>query len=179
MNNIIWPEGFIPGKTDNFVSNEIIISDLSAADVWPYLNDTSIWPKYYSNVSAIDLANRAETELKLGTHFRFTTFGFPIEANILEHQPPINGKPGRLAWHGWSDGETADDRIDAYHAWLIEDLSDGRVRILTQETQNGGPAKALAITIPNPMLAAHQEWIDGLGKTALREKANTLITGTK
>ena len=174
MNSIIWPEGFIPGKTDNYVSNEIILSGLSAADIWPYLSDTSIWPSYYSNVSDIELSDSTGTELKDGTHFRFTTFGFPIEADVLEYEPPKDGKPGRLAWHGWADGETPDDRIDVHHAWLIEDLSDDRVRILTQETQNGGPARALAKTTPNPMLAAHQEWIDGLGQAALSEEAEQL-----
>ncbi|MDR3105930.1 MAG: SRPBCC domain-containing protein, partial [Yokenella regensburgei] len=41
-----------------------------------------------------------------------------------------------------------------------------RVRILTQETQNGVPAKDLANTRPNPMLNGHQEWLDGLIRAA-------------
>lgn len=170
MKNIVWPKGFIPGKTDNYVSNEIILPGLRAEDVWPYLNDTSVWSSYYSNVSEIELFDSEGTELMSGMHFKFTTFGLPIKAEILEYEPPIDGNPGRLAWHGWA-GETPEDRIDAYHAWLIEDLPDYRVRILTQEAQNGGPAKTLAKTIPNPMLNAHQEWIDGLGKIALQKKA--------
>lgn len=166
MREIIWPDGFIPGKTDNYVSNEIIISGLSALDVWPFLNDTSHWPTYYSNVADIDLGTPGQTELSAGLTFFFTTFGLPIEAIVREHVPPTSGDPGRLAWHGWS-GE-GEDRIDAYHAWLIEDLSDNRVRILTQETQNGGPAKELAKTLPNPMLNAHQEWIEGLARASLK-----------
>lgn len=179
MNSIIWPEGFVPGLTDNYVSNEIILSGLRATDVWPYLNDTSIWSSYYSNVSDIELPGAKGTELKAGIHFRFTTFGFPIEANVLEHEPPIDGKPGRLAWHGWAEGETPDERIDAYHAWLIDDLSDNRVRILTQETQNGEPARALAKTTPNPMLNAHQEWINGLGQSALSKSGCTTERGAR
>lgn len=173
MNNIIWPEGFTPGKTDNYVSNEIIISSLSVTDVWPYLNDTSAWPSYYRNASDIALTNRDGTELDAGTHFFFTTFGLSIEAKVLEHVPPKDGKPARLSWHGWAEEEASENRIDAYHAWLIEDLPDNRVRILTQETQNGAPAKALAKTTPNPMLNAHQEWIDGLAQTALHNKASS------
>lgn len=70
-----------------------------------------------------------------------------------------------MAWHGWSgEGET---RLDAHHAWLLEDLAGGRVRILTQETQNGHPAKALAKTTPNPMINGHQAWLDGLVAAAL------------
>jgi hypothetical protein len=51
MSDIGWPERYTPGTTDNYVSNEIIVAGLTAADVW-YLNDTSAWP-YYSNVSDI------------------------------------------------------------------------------------------------------------------------------
>lgn len=170
MNSIKWPEGFTPGKTDNYVSNEIILSDVGASDVWHYLIDTSIWQSYYSNVSEINLSDDPKTILSNGQKFCFTTFGLCISAIVREYVAPKNGKPGRLAWHGWAEGEAPTDRIDAYHAWLIEDLPDCRVRILTQETQNGEPAKALAQTTPNPMLNAHQEWVDGLGRTALLNK---------
>lgn len=37
MNAIFWPAGYLPGLTENFVSNEVIVGDLSAADVWPLL----------------------------------------------------------------------------------------------------------------------------------------------
>ncbi len=73
-----------------------------------------------------------------------------------------------MAWHGWS-GE-GDTRLDVHHAWLIEDLSGNRVRILTQETQNGNPAKELAATKPNPMINGHQEWLDGLVEAARKAK---------
>jgi hypothetical protein len=52
------------------------------------------------------------------------------------------------------------------HAWLVEDLLGGRVRILTQETQIGEPAAALAHERPNPMLNGHQAWLDGLVSAA-------------
>lgn len=52
------------------------------------------------------------------------------------------------------------------HAWLVEDLPGGRVRILTQETQFGRPAAALAEERPNPMLNGHQAWLDGLVRAA-------------
>jgi len=52
------------------------------------------------------------------------------------------------------------------HAWLVEDLPAGRVRILTQETQLGEPAAALAEERPNPMLNGHQAWLDGRVRAA-------------
>lgn len=38
MREIVWPEGYLPGFTENFVSNEIIVAGLTAADVWPLLS---------------------------------------------------------------------------------------------------------------------------------------------
>jgi hypothetical protein len=92
--------------------------------------------------------------------FYFSTFGFPVEAQVTEYVPPAAGQPGRVAWHGWA-GE-GDTRLDVIHAWLVEDLSGGRVRILTQETQKGKPAVELAKARPNPMINGHQDWLDGL-----------------
>lgn len=66
---------------------------------------------------------------------------------------------------------TSDDRLDVHHAWLIEDLSGNRVRILTQETQVGKPALALASARPKPMINGHQEWLDGMVLAARRASA--------
>jgi len=53
------------------------------------------------------------------------------------------------------------------HAWLLETLPDGRLRILTQESQKGKPAAAMAGT--TTMIDGHQDWLNGLVK-AVREK---------
>ncbi|KGR95055.1 MULTISPECIES: hypothetical protein [Burkholderia] len=53
-----------------------------------------------------------------------------------------------------------------HRAWLFEDLPGGRVRILTQETQIGQPARELAATKPNSMVNAGRAWIDRLAATA-------------
>lgn len=70
-----------------------------------------------------------------------------------------------MAWHGWA-GDDADTRMDVHHAWLLENLDGGRLRILTQETQNSRPAEKLADTHPNAMINGHQDWLDGLIKAA-------------
>ena len=165
MSDIIWPQAYLPGTTDNYVSNEIIVAGLRSEQVWPQLNQPVLWPGYYSNAADIAFYEGAGPELRLGTRFRFSTFGFRVEAEVTEHQPPVPGKPGRIAWHGWVEGDT-DSRLDVHHAWLFEDLPGGRVRILTQETQIGAPARQLTAAIPNPMLNAHQEWIEGLARSA-------------
>jgi hypothetical protein len=161
QNSIIWPEGYLPGTTDNFCSNEVIVSGLRTTDIWPLLANPFEWPKYYHNSSDIEFLNEEHKQLTAEVRFRFKTFGFPIEAQVTEYVPPVEGKPARLAWHGWAEGD-AETRLDVIHAWLIEDLEGGRVRILTQETQIGNPAKELAKTKPNPMINGHQDWLEGL-----------------
>lgn len=164
MNEIFWPEGYLPGFTENFVSNETIVTGLSADDIWPLLSAAPQWPTYYANSANIRFYDGKGPELGEGVRFYFETFGFPVEAECIEHLPPADGQPGRIAWHGWA-GE-GDTRLDVHHAWLVEDLSAGRVRILTQETQKGEPAKELAKAKPNPMINGHQDWLDGLVSAA-------------
>ncbi|WP_322048439.1 SRPBCC domain-containing protein [Paraburkholderia sp. J67] len=165
MQAIIWPDDYLPGTTDNFASNEVIVARLSVADVWPLLADTTAWPTCYSNASDIVFHDGTGPVLSAGARFRFTTFGFPVEAEVTEFVPAAAGQPARVAWHGWVEGD-AKSRLDVHHAWLLEDLPGGRVRVLTQETQKGTPAVELAKTRPNPMINGHQEWLDGLIESA-------------
>lgn len=167
MNEIYWPEEYTPGFTENFVSNEVIVAGISAADIWHFLAAPSLWPTYYANSANIVFHDGKGPELEDGVRFYFETFGFPVESQCTEFVPPAAGRPGRVAWHGWAGETGTEGRLDVHHAWLIEDLPQGRVRILTQESQKGKPAADLAATRPNPMLNGHQEWLDGLVKAAL------------
>lgn len=164
MNDINWPEGYQPGTTDNYVSNEMIVSNLKIQSVWQQLINPLLWPSYYSNASEITFYDNLGPELNLGTRFRFTTFGFLVEAEVVEYVPPFEDSPARVAWHGWVEGDDS-NRLDVHHAWLFEVLPGNRLRLLTQETQIGHPAIALAETRPNPMLNAHQAWLDGIIKS--------------
>lgn len=169
MNAIQWPEGFVPGYTDNFVSNEVIVKGLTTNDIWPFLNEPHRWPEYYSNSADIRFYDNKGPQLENGVRFYFTTFGFPVDSQVVEYIPPVLGQPARVAWHGWA-GE-GDTRLDVHHAWLIEDLPGDRVRILTQESQKGKPAQELAQAHPNPMINGHQDWLDGLVAAAKKARA--------
>jgi hypothetical protein len=160
MNAIYWPKDYMPGFTENFCSNEVIVSGLSADVVWPFLSKATLWPSYYANSANIRFYDGNGPDLSVGVRFYFETFGFPVEAQCNEYVPPSFGQPGRLAWHGWA-GE-GDTRLDVHHAWLMDDLPEGRLRILTQETQKGKPAAELANAKPNPMINGHQDWLDGM-----------------
>lgn len=168
MTDIMWPAGFVPGFTDNYCSNEVIVEGLTTEEIWPFLNTPELWPTYYANSANTRFYDHKGPQLENNVRFYFETFGFPVEAKCVEHVAPIQGQAARVAWHGWAgEGET---RLDVHHAWLIEDLSGNRVRILTQETQNGTPAKELAVAKPNPMINGHQDWLDGLVAAARKAK---------
>ena len=168
---IRWPEGFVPGFTENFCSNEVIAAGLSAADIWPLLVTPARWPSYYANSANPRFHDDRGPQLADGDRFYFETFGFPVEARCNEFVAPTAGQPGRVAWHGWAGEPGAADRLDVHHAWLVQDLDGGRVRILTQETQKGAPAAELARAKPNPMVNGHQDWLDGLVAEARRRRA--------
>lgn len=95
--------------------------------------------------------------------------------------PPGGNQAGRIAWSAALEGGE-DEAVEVYHAWLVEDLANDRVRILTQETQIGKPAAALAGKKPNTMLLGHQDWLDGLvtaakGKNVVKEETNLAKAG--
>lgn len=100
MHEIIWPEGYLPGFTENFVSNEVIVAGLGAADVWPLLSTAPQWPTYYANSANVRFHEDKGPELAEGVCFYFETFGFPVEAQCTEYVRPADGKPGRVAWLG-------------------------------------------------------------------------------
>ncbi|HGF9706322.1 hypothetical protein ACM719_18295 [Pseudomonas aeruginosa] len=79
QNAILWPEGYTPGFTENFASNEIIAAGLSAADVWPLLVTPSLWPSYYANSANVCFHDGKGPVLADGDRFYFETFGFPVE----------------------------------------------------------------------------------------------------
>ena len=160
--------GLMPRDVAQFM---LIVTGLTTADVWPFLNEPERWPTYYANSADVRFYDGKGPALEPGLRFYFSTFGFPVEAQVVEHTPPVEGQPARVAWHGWAGEVGAQDRLDVHHAWLIEDLSGGRVRILTQETQNGNPAKDLAKANPNPMINGHQDWLNGLVAAARAAKA--------
>jgi hypothetical protein len=99
--------------------------------------------------------------------------GFPVlTCPVEEYIPPsggVGGTPGRIAWSAELDG-SADEKVSVYHAWLVEDIEGGRVRILTQESQAGKPVAQLAEVKPNKMLLGHQDWCEGLVRAARGEK---------
>ncbi|CCK25532.1 hypothetical protein BN159_1153 [Streptomyces davaonensis JCM 4913] len=162
---INWPDKYLPGTGDNFVSNEVIVQGLTAAQVWHPLTDTATWASYLDHITAIAFPEGGGPVLKDGVHFTFEPVGVASVstqfARVVECRAPAEGAAGRLSWTAEQDG-TPEQRLEVLHGWLVEDLPGGRVRVLTQETQIGRIATDLAAQLPNPMLNAHQNWLNRL-----------------
>lgn len=172
---IIWPEKFLPGTTDNYVSNEVIAKGLTAVQIWALLADLSKWESYYKNCQQITPPATGPL-LQQDDHFHFSTFGFPpLDAYVRESVAPSSGVAGRLAWYAPVNLE---EGIEVYHAWIVEDLPGGRVRVLTQESQIGAVFVGMREERPNKMLLGHQDWLEGLVKAARGEEITSTNLGS-
>lgn len=170
MSEIIWPESHLPGYTDFYVSNETVVANLNAAEVWPFLTNTSHWPIVYAELAQVRFHDNSGPELGLGARFEFVVGGTLVQAEINEFDAPSPTTPGRLAWHGWIelDGKKL---VDAHCGWLIENLSGDRVRVVWQESLIGPAAQGLAAQRPNLAVSSHQEWVDGIPAAALAARS--------
>jgi uncharacterized protein YndB with AHSA1/START domain len=151
--SIAWPERYHPDRTPVHVANEIVVA-ASPARVWAWLVRAALWPTWYPNARNVRLAPENQRTLELGTKFRWHTFGVGIRSTVLEFEPTA-----RIAWNAFGLG------VDAYHAWLIENVADG-TRILTEETQYGWAARANTLVFPDRMHRFHQVWLEELGRRA-------------
>lgn len=117
--------------------------------VWPWLVRADLWPTWYNNSKDVVIEDGGR-ELKLGTKFRWKTFGTSLISQV-EELVPLE----RLAWSARATG------IDVYHAWLIERTPSG-CHVLTEENQNGFLARLSNALRPGNMERYHQVWLANL-----------------
>lgn len=93
--------------------------------------------------------------LGIGTRFRWSVLGVPVETVVEECEPPV-----RLAWSGTGLGAAA------YHSWDLAPTLGG-CRVITEETQRGF-LPSLARVALRPLLRFTQvRWLDALAKVAV------------
>jgi len=122
---------------------------VSPEAVWPWLVRAQLWPSWYPN-SANVVIRGGGPDLKLGTKFRWKTFGVTLDSRV-EELVPLE----RLGWSARAMG------IDAYHAWLIGRTPSG-CHVLTEETQNGWLASLSNALRPRNMSVGHELWLERL-----------------
>jgi hypothetical protein len=134
------------------VRNELEMS-VSSEVVWAWLIRAEVWPTWYRNSRQV-IIEGGGPDLRLGSRFRWTTFGVRLDSKVEEFVP---GE--RLGWSARATG------IDAYHAWLIESRPSG-CYVLTEETQNGWLARLNNVLRPQNMNRQHQNWLESLQQKA-------------
>jgi hypothetical protein len=150
---IRWPDRYAPANTAVFVSNQLDMN-VPPGPVWEWLIRADLWPNWYPNSKNVTYLLPNKGPLRLGTAFRWTTFGTTIVSRVEEFLPCE-----RIAWNARGRG------VDAYHAWLIERTEKG-CRVLTEEAQNGWLARLGNLLMPSRMGRYHQLWLERLEQQA-------------
>jgi uncharacterized protein YndB with AHSA1/START domain len=152
-----WPDRYTPRRCPVHVRNELSMPGSSPARVWAWLVRASLWPTWYVNSANVRILAGGGPDLRLGTRFRWRTFGVTITSTVLECVP---GE--RIAWDAHAFG------VDAYHAWVLRPVNDG-CHVLTEETQHGALARLSHLVMPGRMHKFHQVWLEALEKQSRTE----------
>ena len=150
---ISWPDEHTPERSVFHAVNELQMQ-AEPDVVWAWLCRPDLWPTYYSNAKFIKHLGGAWPELKLGSRFRWWSFGAFVTSEVVEYEPPE-----RIAW----DAKVLGGR--GHHGWVLRPASGGTY-VRTEETQKG-PGIQVARPVLRPMMVRfHQRWLEGLSRVA-------------
>ena len=150
---ISWPDEHTPERSVFHAVNELQMQ-AEPDVVWAWLCRPDLWPTYYSNAKFIKHLGGAWPELKLGSRFRWWSFGAFVTSEVVEYEPPE-----RISW----DAKVPGGR--GYHGWVLRPASGG-TNVRTEETQKG-PGIQVAKPVLRPMMVRfHQRWLEGLSRVA-------------
>ena len=150
---ISWPDEHTPERSVFHAVNELQMQ-AEPDVVWAWLCRPDLWPTYYSNAKFIKHLGGAWPELKLGSRFRWWSFGAFVTSEVVEYEPPE-----RISWEAKVPGGRG------YHGWVLRPASGGTY-VRTEETQKG-PGIQVARPVLRPMMVRfHQRWLEGLSRVA-------------
>ena len=171
---IAFPQDFLPGNGDNFLSNEFYVDSSTAEEVWPFLVDAALWPTYYKKISKVEVKEQEGTKLNVGTKFSYKDANLKIgvDCECLESQPPSVDKEGRLMWKA-SYEVKGEKKYESVRGWILENMGNGRTRIFTQEVQKGDVARKLYKETYD-MLSSSEKWVRQLAEKGTKNKNGLL-----
>lgn len=149
----IWPESYLPQKSNFFVHNEIEIN-APAEKVWAILIDALKWSEWYVGASELSFINIKDSLLGANVSFKWKTMGLNFKSTIQDFIPNK-----LLAW------ESKKSSIQGYHIWLIVPTSNG-CKVITDEAQNGLLSTMEKIFQPNKLKRLHDIWLSELKNKA-------------
>jgi hypothetical protein len=144
--DIHWPQGFAPSQADLFSHNKLLIN-ASCERIWSHIIDAAKWPEWYPNSKEVKI--NADTVLKDGTVFRWSTFGLQLESKVNEFVPYT-----RIGWYGYAPGTEP----SFYHTWYLK-LQGDACLVVTDEVGRGKDAAHLRETDESLMHRGHDLWL--------------------
>ena len=145
---INWPEDYKPADADFYIHSKIQI-DAAPELVWGLLIDAENWPNWYEGMSNVEVLNAENKQIHMDCQLTFSTMGRDFDGTVREFEPYA-----RLAW------ETKNEKLGAYHAWLIVPNEHGCL-LITDEVQKGKLAKLQKVFLPNKLRKLHDTWLAG------------------
>ncbi|MEO1099414.1 MAG: SRPBCC domain-containing protein [Bacteroidota bacterium] len=153
---INWPTAYQLDKTEFYIHNRIDINT-SPEIVWNILIQAEKWPDWYTGMSQVSVVNAENGILRSNSKMEFNTMERNFQGTIKEFKPYE-----RLAW------ETVNEKLNAYHAWLIVPTEKG-CRVITDESQYGKLARLQTTFVPNKLKKLHDIWLEKLKEKAEAE----------
>ncbi len=148
-----WPDEARPEVSPVYARSAVDVA-ASIGDVFAWLVQAERWPTWYAQCGSVRILAGPAPALGIGTRFRWTVLGVPVETIVEECD-----QPHRLAWSGTGLGAAA------YHSWDLEPTATG-CRVVTEETQRGAVPSLLRFVL-RPLLRFTQErWLAALATTA-------------
>jgi uncharacterized protein YndB with AHSA1/START domain len=143
---INWPNDYKPANSDFYIHNKMQIN-ADPKVIWELLIKAEDWPNWYEGMRDVEILNTEDNEIKANSKLKFSTMDQLFEGTIREFEPY-----SRLAW------ETRNEKLMAYHAWLIIPNEKGCL-LITDEVQKGKLAKLQKIFLPNKLRKLHDIWL--------------------
>ncbi|MEJ0021984.1 MAG: SRPBCC family protein [Candidatus Doudnabacteria bacterium] len=145
---IVWPEGFDPGKYPVHSYNQLFIP-ASAEDIWRVLTDAAAWPLWYPNAKDVKILEGQQT-LNQNTKFTWRTFGLHVISEVLIFQPFTD-----LGWNARGFASRG------FHGWKIIPQAQGCM-LVTEEVQGGLGPSLLSRLVEKNLVKQHQKWLEGI-----------------
>jgi uncharacterized protein YndB with AHSA1/START domain len=150
---IRWPSEHRPEVSRFLAVNELQM-EAAPDDVFAWLCRPDLWPRFYGNARLVKHLEGPWPRVKLGSRFRWLTFGALITSEVVEYDPPE-----RLAWSAKGLGSRG------HHVWLLRP-QEGGTFVHTEETQRGWGIAIMRPALRPLMLRQHQRWLEGLAEVA-------------
>lgn len=148
--DMAWPKGLQPGNADLFNHNQLLMEE-NCDVIYSWLSVPQGWPEWLIFVRDVQV-DKKKPVISKGSRFKFTIFGFPIEAEVY------------VAEHGRRLGYTVTPPgppPQYAQSWLLAPQGTG-CRVTTEEVGIGDLAQKSGSEGYKLVHLAHDLWLTSL-----------------